>query len=318
MAVDSRELVPVAVKTLQSQTGNAFDLYLWPLKHELPRLYRESHVPVRPADLQRLLDANITTLYMRSSEAQQYCDHVRNNVLAVETISAADRYCMLMDVTRAVLMASLEKGDVHDTLNVCADIGRDMVNLVCNRENVLNELLTVMTHDYYTFTHISNVGTYSIVLAEACGIHDHAQLMEIAQGALLHDIGKRHISAEILNKATLLTEDERDLIRRHPVSGFEDLCMESDLAWGQLMMIYQHHERYDGGGYPVGLMGREIHEWARICAVADVYDALTRDRAYRKGASAKDVLEYMARESGRSFDEEICQCWISMLNKCQP
>jgi HD-GYP domain-containing protein (c-di-GMP phosphodiesterase class II) len=83
------------------------------------------------------------------------------------------------------------------------------------------------------------------------------------------------------------------------------------------MMIYQHHERYDGRGYPVGLVGKEIHEWGRICAVADVYDALTRDRPYRKGASTKDVLEYMDRESGRGFDEEICQCWIATLKQCQ-
>jgi HD-GYP domain-containing protein (c-di-GMP phosphodiesterase class II) len=83
------------------------------------------------------------------------------------------------------------------------------------------------------------------------------------------------------------------------------------------MMVYQHHERYDGRGYPQGLVGNAIHEWARLCAVADVYDALTRDRSYRKGADTKDILEYMDHESGRSFDKEICQCWTAMLKQCQ-
>jgi HD-GYP domain-containing protein (c-di-GMP phosphodiesterase class II) len=101
------------------------------------------------------------------------------------------------------------------------------------------------------------------------------------------------------------------------VRGFEELCLRPDLGWGPLMMVYQHHERYDGRGYPAGLVGKEIHEWGRICAVADVYDALTRDRPYRKGADTKDVLEYMDRESGRSFDEEMCQCWIATLKQCQ-
>ena len=94
--------------------------------------------------------------------------------------------------------------------------------------------------------------------------------------------------------------------------------MRGDLSWGQLMMVYQHHERTDGRGYPVGLVGSEIHEWARLCAVADVYDALTRDRSYHKGADAKDAMAYLDRESGRGFDEEICRCWIATLKQCQP
>jgi HD-GYP domain-containing protein (c-di-GMP phosphodiesterase class II) len=214
-------------------------------------------------------------------------------------------------------VASLEKGDVDGVLSVSTDLGRDMVNLICDRKNVLNDLLSVMTHDYYTFTHMTNVCTYCVVLAEAHGICDHSQLMGIAQGALLHDIGKRHVPANVLNKATPLTKDDREVIRRHPVRGFEELCLRPDLGWGPLMMVYQHHERYDGRGYPAGLVGKEIHEWGRICAVADVYDALTRDRPYRKGADTKDVLEYMDRESGRSFDEEMCQCWIATLKQCQ-
>jgi HD-GYP domain-containing protein (c-di-GMP phosphodiesterase class II) len=316
-AVDSHGLVPVAVKTLQAQRSISFDLYIWPSKNKPPCLYREKHIPLQPVDLQRLLDASITTLYTRISEAQQYCEHVRNCVLADETISVRDRYCVLKDATRAVFAATLEKGDIDGVLNISTDLGRDMVNLVCDRKNALNDLLTVKTHDYYTFTHMTNVCTYCVVLAEVYGIHDRSQLMGIAQGALLHDVGKCHVPAQVLNKVQPLTQEEREIIRQHPVRGFEELCLRPDLNWGALMMVYQHHERYDGRGYPVGLVGKEIHEWGRICAVADVYDALTRDRSYRKGASTKDVLEYMDRESGRSFDEEICQCWIATLKQCR-
>ena len=124
-------------------------------------------------------------------------------------------------------------------------------------------------------------------------------------------------SPRLLNKTTRLTRAEQEVVRRHPVRGFEDLCLRPDLNWGQLMMVYQHHERCDGRGYPQGLVGNEIHQWARLCAVADVYDALTRDRSYRKGADTQDVLEYMDRESGRVFDDDICQCWIAAMKQCQ-
>jgi HD-GYP domain-containing protein (c-di-GMP phosphodiesterase class II) len=314
--VDSRGLVPVAVKTLQAQKCISFDLYFWPSRNRPPRLFREKNVPMEPGDLKRLLAENVTTLYTPSSHAQQYCEHVRNNVLADESIPPRDRYQILTEATRAVLTASLEKGDVDGALSVTADLSRDMVGLICERHNIFNDLLPVMTHDYATFTHISNVCTCSVVLAEACGMRDRDQLMLVAQGALLHDIGKCFIPAKLLNKTGPLTKDEQEVIRKHPTRGFEELCFRPDLSWGQLMMVYQHHERFDGRGYPAGLVGKEIHEWARLCAVTDVYDALTRDRAYRKGADTKTVLEYMDRESGRSFDEEICQCWISTLKQC--
>jgi len=317
IVVDARGLVPVAVTTLHAQQNIAFDLYLWPSKDRPPRLYREKHVPLESSDLQHLLDRNVSTLYTPSAEAEAYCEHVRSHVLADETIPSQERYCILRDAMRTVVMASLGKGDVDGTLNITADLGRDMVNLVCDRKNVFHDLLTVMTHDYSTFTHMVNTSTYCVLRAEAYGIRDHDQLMEIARGVLLHDFGKCCISPRLLNKTTPLTKDEQEVIRRHPVRGFEELCLRPDLGWGQLMMVYQHHERYDGHGYPQGLVGDEIHEWARLCAVADVYDALTCHRPYRKGADIKEVLEYMDRESGRSFDEEICQCWIAVLKQSQ-
>jgi HD-GYP domain-containing protein (c-di-GMP phosphodiesterase class II) len=314
--VDSRGLVPVAVRALQAQVEISFDLYLWPSKNSPPQLYREKHLPLERTDLQRLLDQSVTTLYTRFSEAQKYCDHVRDYVLADESIPAKDRYCVLKDATCMVLMDSMNKRDLDGVLKVSAEFGQDLVALVCGRKNVLGELFAVMTHDYYTFTHITNVCTCCILLAEAYGIRDPVELAAIAQGALLHDLGKCYVPASILNKPTSLNKDEQAVMRQHPVRGFQKLCSQPELGWGQLMMVYQHHERWDGRGYPVGLVGNEIHEWGRLCAVADVYDALTRDRSYRKGADMMDVLAYMDRESGRSFDEEFCQCWIATLKQC--
>ncbi len=316
-AIDPRGLVPVAVSTLQSQVVIAFDLYVWNPKDRPPRLYREKHIPLERTDLRRLLDQNITTLYTRSSDAQHYCDHVRDYVLADESIPAKDRFGALKDATCTVLMDSINSRNVDGVLKVSAEFSQDLVALVCGRKNVLGELFAVMTHDYYTFTHITNVCTYCILLAEAYGIRDPLELAAIAQGALLHDLGKCYVPARLLNKPTSLNEDEQAIMRQHPVRGFQRLCMQPGLSWGQLMMVYQHHERYDGRGYPMGQVGNEIHEWGRLCAVADVYDALTRDRSYRKGADTREVLGYMDRESGRSFDEEFCQCWIATLKQCQ-
>jgi HD-GYP domain-containing protein (c-di-GMP phosphodiesterase class II) len=170
-----------------------------------------------------------------------------------------------------------------------------------------------MLHDYSTFTHMTHVATYSIMLARKFGFHDPAELSEIAKGGLLHDVGKRFISIAILEKPERLDEKEMGVIREHPRCGFSELCLRNDISWGALMMIYQHHERCQGGGYPVGSVSDEIHPWAKICAIADVFDAMCSNRAYHGSTAAGEVIDYLQQQAGKGFDKEMVQCWSTMI-----
>ena len=87
------------------------------------------------------------------------------------------------------------------------------------------------------------------------------------------------------------------------------------MGWGQLMMVYQHHERPDGQGYPVGIEQDEIHPWAEICSVVDVFDALTSERPYRRPMPAPRALEYLQSKAGTQFNAEIVQCWIRVMTQ---
>jgi HD-GYP domain-containing protein (c-di-GMP phosphodiesterase class II) len=142
------------------------------------------------------------------------------------------------------------------------------------------------------------------------GATDPGTLAEIAAGGLLHDIGKRHVPPHILNKPAKLSEEEFELVKEHPATGFREVATRDDLSWGQLMMIYQHHERNDGSGYPASIMRDDIHPWARICAIADVFDALTCQRPYRKAMPLPEVCEYLTKNAGRWFEPELVQCWL--------
>jgi HD-GYP domain-containing protein (c-di-GMP phosphodiesterase class II) len=119
------------------------------------------------------------------------------------------------------------------------------------------------------------------------------------------------IPNQILGKPGRLTKEEMAVVRRHPTRGFQLLREENELSSGQLMMVYQHHEWMNGKGYPVGCLGREMHLWARICAVVDVFEALTGKRPYRRPNTIVESLAIMDRESGTHFDEEILRCWKS-------
>lgn len=315
-ATDARGLLPIAVRTLRAAQDYNFDLYLPPVPGSPPRLYREKHFPLEAQDIARLLARGITTLFVAVDDAAQYGDFVRQRVLSDESLAPGERFGLLKDASRTVFVDSFRNGDVAGQLQVCAELGRDIVHLIWERETNLGDLVAVLAHDYSTFTHVTNVCTYCLFLAKAAGIRDRETLLQISQGALLHDLGKCFIPRQVLNKREALTDRERELISQHPMRGFKELCRRPDLSWGQLMMCYQHHERCDGRGYPVGLVGPEIHEWGRICAIADVFDALTRDRPYRKGADTSEVLEYLDRQAGRGFDEDLTQCWIATFRQC--
>ncbi len=186
--------------------------------------------------------------------------------------------------------------------------------LLLNRsELLLSDLVNVMLHDYSTYTHVTHVATYSVMLANRLGTTDVVDLTEIAKGGLLHDVGKRFVSIDILEKPGRLDTGEQRVIRDHPRLGFSELCLRKEMSWGALMMVYQHHERSNGSGYPVGSMNDEIHPWAKICAIADVFDAMTSDRSYHSGAAVADVLKYFTRQAGHGFDKDLVECWNMMI-----
>jgi HD-GYP domain-containing protein (c-di-GMP phosphodiesterase class II) len=245
--------------------------------------------------------------------ARAYRDYLKQQVLRNDSIPVANRYQMLKDAARITFCQALRSGDTSSIATVAHDLGEQLAQLLNRSELLLSDLVTVMLHDYSTYTHVTHVATYSVMLAHHMGIKDLVELTEIAKGGLLHDIGKRFVSIEILEKPGRLDSGEQRVIRDHPRCGFAELCLRADMSWGALMMVYQHHERCNGAGYPVGSIGEEIHPWAKICAIADVFDAMTSDRSYHSGAAVAEVLNYFERQSGHGFDKEMVRCWNTMI-----
>jgi HD-GYP domain-containing protein (c-di-GMP phosphodiesterase class II) len=176
-------------------------------------------------------------------------------------------------------------------------------------------LYRLARHDFHTFTHITNVASYGVILAERLSLCPESEFESLAKAAILHDIGKRFIPASILTKPAKLSPEERVVIESHPQRGYEELCERNDMTHEQLMIVYQHHERYDGQGYPVGFQGEEIHPWARMLAIVDVFDAMTGTRPYRRPCSAQDAVDYICRNAGTHFDPEMAKCWNSIMTR---
>ncbi len=181
-------------------------------------------------------------------------------------------------------------------------------------ENAVQGWLSALhLRDQETGDHTRRVTEMTLRLARRIGIPP-SDLAHMRRGAMLHDIGKVAIPDNILFKPAPLTEAEWDIMRRHPVIAAEILKPIPFFA-PAMAIPRSHHEKWDGSGYPDGLAGGQIPIAARIFAFADVYDALTSDRPYRRAWSQSDALSYIYQQAGAHFDPSIAPVFIDMFSK---
>jgi putative two-component system response regulator len=180
-----------------------------------------------------------------------------------------------------------------------------LVDSLEEAETILFALAQSVEHrDKYTGMHCERLAAYSIALGQALGLPKPDQLA-LYRGGFLHDIGKISIPDTILFKRGLLSDDEWQTMRQHTIRG-EEICRPMKTLAPVLPIIRSHHERWDGSGYPDGLMGEEIPLLARILQVADIYDALTTVRPYKPAFSRQHALEIMMEEARRGWrDPEL-------------
>jgi putative nucleotidyltransferase with HDIG domain len=158
--------------------------------------------------------------------------------------------------------------------------------------------------DVYTQGHCVRVADLSCALWSRVCAGDDTSLFWFRIGALLHDVGKLMVPAEVLNKAGKLDDAEWALIRNHPSAGVE-LLADIDFPWDVRPIVESHHERWDGKGYPHGLVSEAIPITARVLCIADVYDALTSERSYKKAFSHDEAMKIMREDVGRAFDPTL-------------
>jgi len=157
--------------------------------------------------------------------------------------------------------------------------------------------------DHYLYQHSLNVCIYTTMLGMSCG-YSRDELMTLGLGSLLHDVGKAMVPFEILAKSAKLTEAEFVIIQKHTDHGYQILKEEPNIPLIAAHCAYQHHERIDGSGYPRGIKGTEIHDYARWIGITDSYDAMTSTRTYRSAMLPHQALEVLYAGSGTLYDKE--------------
>ncbi len=163
--------------------------------------------------------------------------------------------------------------------------------------------------------HVKRVSEYCRLLGEKAGLNPN-QVEILRMAAAMHDVGKVAIPDTILNNPGSLTDDEFETMKNHAEIGFGMLGSSSrKILRAAAIIAVQHHEKYDGSGYPKGLKGEEIHQYARITAIADVFDALCCDRVYRKAYDLQAILDYFIKEKGTHFDPRLVDIFMDNLDE---
>lgn len=203
---------------------------------------------------------------------------------------------------------ALKKGNI----DACVNVAKEIVDQILEQSVVSLDMVDLRTYDDYTYQHSVNVAVISTIIGMNMSFQ-YRILQELSIAAILHDIGKSMIDPAILNKADKLTEEEYELVKKHPDFGYEMLRHRLDISACIRAGVLSHHENVDGTGYPQGLSGSQIYVYAKIIHVADVFDALTAKRVYKMPYARSEAVEYLMGSCDRLFDRAVVEAFLMFV-----
>ncbi len=250
---------------------------------------------------ERLLKIGITYVYINDEDSE---DIVVKGLIDDQT----------RENSKKVVKMTME--NIADEKNINLDIIKETIDKIINKifssDDIMHNLLDIRSYDSYIFSHCVNVAVLSLMLGKHLGLNKF-ELQDLGVGALLHDIGKVFIPDNINNKPASLTDQEYEIMQEHPRLGYDKLKDHFEVSSVSRAVVLQHHEKFTGNGYPRNLHGDEIHSFARIAAVADVFDALTSNRIYRERWSTHDAVEFLISNGGIQFDKKFVMKFVQNI-----
>lgn len=248
--------------------------------------------------IRRLIELDIGYIYIE--------DSLTEGITIPEMLQEETRRNALQNIRKNFQRLSETSKMVKSYFHLGKDFSKVMESIlkdVSSQEESMILLMDMNTADHYLYKHSLNVCVYSLILGIANG-YSEDQLMVLGLGALLHDIGKTQIPQRILLKPHKLTDEEFHMMQAHTEIGYKILKDEPNIPLLAAHCAFQHHERMNGSGYPRGIKGNDIHEYAQWVALADSYDAMTSHRVYRPAMLPHQAAEVLYAGSGTLYDQK--------------
>jgi HD-GYP domain-containing protein (c-di-GMP phosphodiesterase class II) len=255
------------------------------------------------------------SFYIHAKDRQTYRKYIQDR-LNSENLNTTEKALILRESSLAIVQELFESPDIGQALENSKEVINGFMKFMDDEPSAMGELLGLSKHDFYTFNHSIDVSIYSLGLGSVLG-YTGKELKELGEGALFHDIGKRHVNIDIITKDGPLNDLEWSQMKKHPEYGliilnkFDEILVSNNIR----ACCFEHHESFLGNGYPQGLVGDEIHPMARIVAVTDTFDALTTKRSYNEPMHPQDALLFMKEKLAARFDKDVLEAMYSVLFK---
>lgn len=306
------EMLPFYVAGIVPKSTTDFDLYIE--MGDLMTLYAKAPYQWTHDETRRLHEAGQTALFYgtRDRDLVEAYSLTHAALDLGEGLSPPERLLKVADAA-AELTRILYRYKVTDSTIVRVQrLAHSLVSCIEEDPTCVSALKNLAHHDYYTYFHSARVSAHAVAIAVRLGQRDTAQLVDMATGGLLHDIGKSRIELSVLNKPGTLTPDEWALVKKHPVDGYA-IVDGSQLTMVPRQIILGHHERFDGSGYPHNLMERELLEEVKIAAFADTFDALTTNRPYQISRTPFEALDFIKQKLLKNLHADSYSAMVELL-----
>ncbi len=258
-----------------------------------------------------ILDRNIIDKIKRLGIIKiKVYDSSNDNIIVNGTELFRAQYNENVDTIKS-LLRDIAAGKEVDVKKV-NEVSDSIIARINENRDILSCINQMRNADEYTYSHSINVSLICMLIGKWLKF-DYYKVKELVQTGLLHDIGKGKVPHEILNKPGTLTTAEYEEIKMHPLYGYRLAEQIPNLNENILNGILMHHEREDGSGYPLNLKGDQIGEYAKIVAVADIYDAMTSNRVYKEKGSPFEVFELMEKDAFGVFDQRVISAFLKNI-----
>jgi len=258
-----------------------------------------------------LMDQEVDEAYIRREDEKSFTEYFNRHTQ--EALNVADtpiekKAELLYDQAEYLVKKVFREHPTKENIRAGQELVAQFSTQVLADQITTQALLSLFSKDYYTFSHCVQVALLGMSLCRFLG-WGTKEVEDFGLGALFHDIGKSAVDERILNKPGKLEKDEFELIKRHPLLGYEKIKNAHVMTIDQLSVVLQHHEALDGSGYPSRLKRFEIHKYARVARIVDIYDALTSNRAYKEALSAQEALRIMNDEMRHTLDARVFEAF---------
>lgn len=278
--------------------------------------YREPGIPFDEEVKTRLTENNHTFVYYRAEDAQRLSPYLEKNLkFTINRPDASERQKAGVLYTTSVhlIRELITDPSTPEAIKGCQEVANYTVDYISSNPNALANIIALASKDYYTYTHSVNVMCYSIALAQKMKFPSGQPMVELAQSALFHDVGKSFIDWSITNKSGPLDPGEFAIMKLHPEFGYNALQKGGEVPDYTLYGVRHHHEKLNGKGYPLGLIAQQIDLGIRILTLADMYDALSTRRVYRDAYTSYQALQTIKASVGEEIDEKVFETFVKML-----